>query len=77
MEHANITGVHGPGFVDVYGAQMLVPDLGVSFSGRFPAADLSAGGQHHRALLGRDFLRYYTMTYDGRTGAVRLVGDLQ
>ena len=63
--------------MDGYGAQMLVPDLGVSFSGRFPAADLSAGGQHHRALLGRDFLRYYTMTYDGRTGAVRLVGDLQ
>ena len=75
VERAGLAGVHGPGLVDVYVAQMFVPDLAVSFSGRFHAAGLSAGDQYHRAIIGRDFLQHYTMTYDGRTGAVRLVGD--
>ena len=74
-ELANVAGRHGPGLVEVYFARMLVPDLGAVLRGRFHAAHLGAGGHHHRAILGRNFLQHYTMTYDGRTGAVRLVGD--
>ena len=74
-DSARVTGVHGADLVEVYAARMLVPDLGVMVHGRFPAARLSAGGQYHRALIGRDFLRHYAMIYDGRTGAVRLVSD--
>ena len=72
---AVVAGVHGADLVEVYLAQMQVPDLGVMCQGRFRAAHLSAGGQYHRALIGRDFLRHYAMIYDGRTGAVRLVSD--
>ena len=72
---ARVTGLHGADFLEVYTARVQVPDLGVMFRGRFPAAQLSAGGQYHRALIGRDFLRHYAMIYDGRTGAVRLVSD--
>lgn len=73
-ELASVAGVHGPGIAEVYLAQMSVPDLGAVLRGRFHAAHLGAGG-HHRAILGRTFLQHYAMTYDGRTGAVRLVGD--
>lgn len=56
-------------------AQIQVPALGVNIYGSFAAAHLSAGGQQHRAIIGRTFLRHHTMTYDGKTGAVRLVSD--
>ena len=74
-ENAVVSGVHGADLVEVYAARVQVPDLGVVFRGRFPAARLSAGGQYHRALIGRDFLSHYALIYDGRTGAVRLVSD--
>jgi hypothetical protein len=34
--------------------------------------DLAAGGQIHRALIGRTFLRRFTMVYEGETGTVTL-----
>lgn len=56
----------------MYVAQIHVPSLGVNIVGRFAGVQLEAGGQGHRALIGRTFLMHFTMTYDGPTGAVRL-----
>lgn len=67
-----VSGVHGAQQVNMHPAQIYIPDLDFLMSGLFAGAHLQAGGQHHRALLGRDFLRNFTMTYDGRTGTVRI-----
>ena len=40
--------------------------------GRFTGVDLAAGGQVHKALIGRTFLQYFTMVYVGKTGSVEL-----
>lgn len=37
--------------------------------------DLAAGGQAHLALIGRTFLRNFTMVYEGRTGTVTIHND--
>ena len=74
VDRTIISGAHGAGAVDVHLAQIQVPALGVDIYGSFAAAHLSAGGQEHRAIIGRTFLRHYTLTYDGRTGVVRLGG---
>lgn len=75
VERASVAGVHGAGSADLYLAQIHVPSLGVSIAGRFAGARLEAGGQEHRALIGRDFLMYFTMIYNGITGEVRLSNE--
>ena len=70
-----VSGVHGEGMVNIHPAQIYVPALSVSFSGAFAGAHLIGGGQPHYALIGRDFLRHFRLTYDGRTGAVSLSND--
>jgi hypothetical protein len=47
----------------------LAMDLGL------PVVDRAAGGQRHFALLGRTFLRNFTMTYEGRAGVVTISND--
>ena len=56
-------------------AQIYVPDLDFTVYGRFRGVRLSDGGQPHSALIGRTFLRHFTMFYDGRTGAVTISND--
>lgn len=68
-------GILGPGLVDVYPAQISIPELRLSVTGHFPGVHLAAGGQPYRALIGRDILRHLTMLYDGRTGVVTLSND--
>ena len=70
-----IVGVHGPSVVNVHLAQIYVPDLEFIVSGRFSGVHLTAGGQRHFALLGRTFLRNFTMTYEGRAGIVTISND--
>jgi hypothetical protein len=40
--------------------------------GRFLGVNLLAGGQQHRALIGRSFLVDKILIYDGRTGQVQI-----
>ena len=64
---------------------MLAGALGLPVADRRPVSGvhgadevnmhLAAGGQPHRALMGRTFLMNFAMTYDGRTGAVALGND--
>ena len=54
--------------------QMYISALRHKIYGRFAGVNLIGGGQRHCALLGRTFLRNFTMVYEGRTGTVRIGG---
>jgi predicted aspartyl protease len=66
----SMSGIHGELSVTIYLAQIHVPSLNKTIYGDFAGVHLIAGGQPHRALLGRTFLQAYKMLYDGRTGNV-------
>jgi hypothetical protein len=70
-----ISGAHGAREVNVHLAQIHVPSLAFTVNGPFCAVDLVGGGQSHLALIGRTFLRHFTMIYEGRTGTVTLSND--
>ena len=72
VDQAMIGGAGGSTVVNVHLAQLYIPDLNWVISRRFLAVHLVAGGQHHRALIGRDLLRYHMLTYNGVTGDVLL-----
>lgn len=71
-----VSGVHGSSEVNLHIAQMHVPSLGITVVGMFAGVHLTAGGQPHFALIGRTFLRDFTMVYQGRTGTVTISNDL-
>ena len=70
-----VAGAGGAAEVNMHLAQIHVPALQFTVYGRFAAVHLAAGGQPHRALIGRTFLRNFLLTYDGRTGSVTLAND--
>jgi hypothetical protein len=75
IDRREVSGVHGQREVNVHLAQVHVPSLTFVLHGQFCAVDLAAGGQQHRALIGRTFLQHFTMVYEGRTGTVTLSND--
>lgn len=75
IDRKKVSGVNGEMEVNVHLAQVHVPQLGRTISGRFFGVHLHAGGQQHSALIGRDFLRHVRMVYDGVTGKVTLSVD--
>ena len=70
-----IAGVGGVYRADMYLAQICIPELEWVIHGQFAGVHLAAGGQPHRALLGRHFLRRFRFVYDGPSGSVSLSGD--
>jgi gag-polyprotein putative aspartyl protease len=75
IDRKTFLGISGPVDVDMHLAHIHVPTLSFTLYGSFAAMDLAGG--HHHVLLGRDFLRNFTMTYDGHSGAVHLHDPLQ
>lgn len=75
VDRRKVSGVHGSQEVNVHLAQVHVPSLKVTIYGAFAGVHLAAGGQAHNALIGRTFLRNFTMVYEGRTGTVTLSND--
>ena len=75
FERRQLGGVHGLQEVNFYPGQIYVPALRHTISGVFAGVRLRASGQPHFALIGRNFLRHFTMTYEGRTGTVTLSND--
>ena len=67
-----VAGIGGGLEVNVHLARIRIPDLGVDLRGRFTGVHLTAGGQLHRVLLGRNILSHLNMTYDGPSGSVVL-----
>jgi hypothetical protein len=72
VDRQPISGVSGRKEANMYLAQIHVPSLGFTIYGSFAGVDLIAGGQRHQALIGRTFLRRFTMIYEGITGTVTL-----
>lgn len=73
FDEREVSGVGGKLKAKMYLAQIRVPSLEFIMYGAFAGVHLIAGGQVHQALIGRTFLRYFNMTYEGTTGKVRLV----
>jgi predicted aspartyl protease len=67
-----VAGIGGMQPANIHIAQIHVPALSSTIYGAFASVHLAATGQRHRALIGRTFLRNFTMTYQGRTGAVTI-----
>ena len=65
------------GIVDaaVHLAQIYIPDLDTAIYGQFASVNLTEGEQTHYALIGRTFLRHFSMAYEGRTGNVIISND--
>lgn len=74
VDRRTISGVHGSNETNMYLAQIYVPELKITIYGSFAGVDLRAGGQVHSALIGRTFLQNFTMTYEGKTGSVTILG---
>lgn len=72
VDRQTIGGVSGIREVNMHLAHIHVPSLGFTLYGAFAGVDLIAGGQRHYALIGRTFLQYFRMTYDGRSGDVTI-----
>ena len=75
IDRRHIAGAHGAKEVNVHLGHVHIPSLNFTLYGQFCAVDLAAGGQRHRALIGRTFLQHFTMVYEGRTGSVTLSND--
>jgi hypothetical protein len=72
VDRRPIAGAHGSQLANIFLAQVHVPTLNFTIYGFFAGVDLAAGGQVHRALIGRSFLRRFKMIYEGATGTVTL-----
>jgi predicted aspartyl protease len=58
--------------VDVYLGQIHVQALKFTISGRFAGVPLEENGHRQRVLIGRTFLRYCKLVYDGTSGDVTI-----
>src|SRR5207237_10845317 len=67
------TSVIGSTMLDYFLAQIYVPSLRFAISGPFGALPLIASGLRFNALLGRSFLQYVRLEYDGVTGTCEIV----
>ena len=74
-EEGWMSGVGGRHWAKVYNVRLYVPRLDRLPFQRFTGVKLEDGGQWHRVILGRTFLRRYRLSYDGGTGAVAIVED--
>ena len=72
VDRKALSGAHGKDEVNMHLAQIVIPSLSWTIVGQFAGVHLRAGGQPHFALIGRTFLRTFTMIYNGRTGSVTL-----
>jgi len=72
IDRQRVSGTAGAHEVNMYLAQVFVPELRTTFYGSFAGVDLAAGGQAHVVLLGRDMLQHVRLIYDGITGRVTI-----
>jgi len=75
VDRRNVAGAHGAEALNYHLAQIYVPEIQGTIVGQFAGVHLVAGGLPFLALIGRTFLQYFTMNYDGRTGQVTLSND--
>lgn len=73
VDQQDVLGVGGKHTMPMFLAQIHVPDLEFTIYGKFVGAHLAQGGQFHKVLLGRTFLRHCVMIYDGHENRVALL----
>ena len=67
-----MSGIGGVLRVSNHLAQVFVPSQGFIQYGSFAGVHMELGGQIHRVILGRSFLRAFKMEYDGPAGTFKL-----
>jgi hypothetical protein len=72
VDKQKVGGVHGKLEVNMRLAQVHIPALTFTIWGMFAGVHLAAGGQHHKALLGRAFLQNCSMVFHGKSGNVTI-----
>ena len=72
VDYVTLSGAAGPSPHPLFMAKVAIPLLDILEFGAFIGVDLAAGGQPHRVLLGRTFLRSTVMIYDGIRAQVTL-----
>lgn len=72
VDHRTVSGIGGTVEVAIYRVRLRVPALNLQIIDTMPGVYLAAGQQRHRVLIGRDFLRHFTMVYAGRSGSVKI-----
>ncbi len=71
IDKSDSAGISGVVTLNIYLAHISIPNLGTQY-GRFTGVHLEAGGQPHRALIGRSLFKDALLVYDGRSGSVKL-----
>jgi hypothetical protein len=66
--------IGGPQEITSYLAQIHIPSIPFMITGEFGGLDLISSGMGYSALLGREFLMHFSMSYDGLAGEVFLSG---
>ena len=74
-DEREVIGIHGAQPASWYIAQVHFPALRLNVRGKFAALHIIQGGMGYHALIGRTFLRYIRMEYNGVTGAVTIFRD--
>lgn len=72
VDQVEQSGVHGSAKLNRYLGYIRIPSLNFLEYGLFTGARLQAGGQPHKAIIGRTVLLRMILVYDGRDGSVRL-----
>lgn len=72
IEEGHMSGFHGREPVTFYLTRVYVPQLNRVIFDRFAGAKLTQGGQSHKVILGRSFLRGCVMDYNAITGQVEI-----
>jgi hypothetical protein len=75
-DEGEISGVGGRHRAFIYTARIFIPSLGRLLFQPFTGVRLQEGEQWHRVILGRSFLRGYRLAYDGVTGQVEILENL-
>lgn len=72
INQVKVGGAGGSHTLTQYLCRLTIPQLGFTRTEAFIGARLMAGGQAHKALIGRDFLSQMVVIYDGRRGNITL-----
>jgi hypothetical protein len=75
VDKRTVSGIGGSQELNVYLAQIHVPSLNSTIYGDFTGVHLQAGGQPHKALIGRSFLQNYRLLYNGISGDVEISNE--
>lgn len=71
-DEGEISGVGGRHHAFIYTARLYIPELNQLLFQPFTGVKLQQGDQWHGVILGRSFLRRYTLVYNGQDGSVMI-----